>query len=232
MLHFPFRIAVFALFLFGQVGIVLAAEEDSHVTGTVSFRGTVPVAKALSVTEDIEVCGKDILIQTVQVNAKTSGLRDVVVSVKDVPSLMAGVLPKRLIENAGCAFVPRVGAALLGDSLEIHNRDSILHNTHITVEEKTFLNVAQLAGSRPIPKTLKRAGLHDIRCDKHTFMAGVLQVFAHPYFSVTDEFGKFQLPQLPDGTYTIVAWHETLGSHEQEITVPSQGAITINFDFP
>ena len=62
-------------------------------------------------------------------------------------------------------------------------------------------------------------------------MAGSLQVFDHPYFAVTDEQGNFQLPSLPAGTYTITVWHETLGSLEQEIVVPSHGLVTINFAY-
>lgn len=235
MSRFPFGMAVFVLFLFGQAGIVFASASDdgSPVTGTVSFRGPLPVAETMLVTADAEVCGKEVLIQTVQVNERTLGLRHVVVSIKGLPSSTHDdVVPTRIIVNAKCSFVPRVSAGRIGDTLEIHNSDPILHNTHIMLGGKTFLNVAQLPGSRPIPKTLQRAGLHVIRCDKHTFRTGALQVFDHPYFAVTDEFGNFQLPQLPVGTYTMVVWHETLGSLEQEITVPSKGPLTINVDFP
>jgi len=232
MLRIRDGLTLFLMGLLSQAGIGLAVETGAQVKGIVSFRGIVPLAETMQVTADAELCGKEVRIQPVQVNAETLGLRHVVVSIKDVPSLMAGPVPKRLIENTGCAFVPRVGAALLGDFLEIYNRDSFLHNTHIKVGKKTFLNVAQVAGSRPIMKTLKRVGLHDIRCDKHTFMAGSLQVFAHPYFAVTDELGAFQLPPLPPGSYTLVVWHETLGSLEQEITVPSQGTVTIKIEYP
>jgi hypothetical protein len=107
-----------------------------------------------------------------------------------------------------------VAAGRIGDTFEIQNLDPILHNTHVVVGQKTIVNVAQVAGSRPIPKTLKRTGLYVLRCDKHTFMTGA-----------------FQLQPLPAGSYTIVAWHETLGSLEQEITVPSQGMVAINFEY-
>lgn len=224
--------SVFLLVFLSQTGIVFAVEEGSNVTGTVSFRGTLPAARTMLVTENAEVCGKEVLIQTVQVDVHTSGLRQVVVSVSHVPSSTTEMsLPNRIVMNTNCAFVPRVGAARLGDTLEVHNRDPILHNTHVKIGKKTFLNVAQLAGSRPIPKTLRRTGLHTFRCDKHTFMAGSHLVFDHPYFAVTDEFGVFHLPQLPAGTYTVVVWHETLGSLEQEVIVPSQGTVTINFDY-
>lgn len=162
MSRFPFGISVFMVCLLSQMGTVSAVPEGSHVTGTVSFRGTLPVAQTMLVTSDAELCGKEALIQTVQVNEHALGLRDVVVSVK------------------------------------------ILRNTHGVVGKKTMLNVAQVAGSRSIPKTLKRSGLHAIRGDKHMFMTGAFQVFDHPYFAVTDELGTFQLPWLSAGTYTIV----------------------------
>ncbi len=229
---FSHGMAIFLLVLLSQTGIVLAVEEGSNVTGIVSFHGTLPVAKTMPVTENAEICGKDVQIQTVQVDAQTSGLRQVVVSVNHVLSPTTDMpLPKRIVVNTNCAFVPRVGAARLGDTLEVQNLDPILHNTHVKIGQKTFLNVAQLAGSRPIPKTLRRTGLHTFRCDKHTFMVGSLLVFDHPYFAVTDEFGVFHLPRLPAGTYTVVVWHETLGSLEQEVIVPLQGTVTINFDY-
>jgi len=223
MSRFYYGMAVFLLFLLSQTGIVLAVGESSNVTGTVSFRGTLPVAETLPVTENSDVCGKDVLVQTVQVDAQTLGLRQVVVSVNHVPSPTTDrSLSKWVVVNSNCAFLPRVGAARLGNTLEIQNLDPILHNTHVKIGQKTFLNVAQLSGSRPIPKTLRRTGLHTFRCDKHKFMAGSLLVFDHPYFTVTDEFGVFHLPQLPAGTYTIVVWHETLGSLEQEVGRPLQ----------
>jgi len=226
-------ISVFLLVLLSHTGIVLAVEKGFNVTGTVSFRGALPVAETLPVTENAEVCGKDVLIQTVQVDAQTLGLRQVVVSVNHVSSPTTDQsLPKWVVVNSNCAFLPRVGAARLGDTLEVQNLDPILHNTHVKIGKRTFLNVAQLSGSRPIPKTLRRTGLHTFRCDKHKFMAGSLLVFDHSYFTVTDEFGVFHLPHLPAGTYTIAVWHETLGSLEQEVTVPSQGTVTINFTYP
>jgi polysaccharide lyase family 4-like protein len=33
-------------------------------------------------------------------------------------------------------------------------------------------------------------------------------IVRHPYYSVTDESGYFELTNVPAGTYQIVAWHE------------------------
>jgi len=215
MLRFGHGMTALLVCFLSQAGMVLAVEAGAHVKGTVSFRGKVPVAETMLVTADTGLSGKEARIQTVQVNKDTLGLRDVVVSVKGIPfPIYYGGGPTRIIVNAKCAFAPRVAAGRFGETLEIQNLDPILHNTHVVVGKKTIVNVAQLAGSRPIPKTLKRSGLYTIRCDKHTFMSGALQ-----------------LPVLPAGSYTIVVWHETLGSLEQDVTVPLQGTVIINFDY-
>ena len=41
----------------------------------------------------------------------------------------------------------------------------------------------------------------------------------HPFFAVSDEFGRFEIRGVPPGTYTLVVWHERLGEQEIEITV-------------
>jgi hypothetical protein len=33
-------------------------------------------------------------------------------------------------------------------------------------------------------------------------------VVPHPYYTVTDESGRFKLKDVPPGEYEIVAWHE------------------------
>ena len=40
-----------------------------------------------------------------------------------------------------------------------------------------------------------------------------------PYFAVTEPGGKFELKNLPAGTYTIEAWHEKLGAQTQSVTL-------------
>jgi hypothetical protein len=41
-------------------------------------------------------------------------------------------------------------------------------------------------------------------------------VIDHPYYTVTDESGKFELTDVPPGHYQLVAWHEGWGVARQE----------------
>ena len=232
MFSFLLRMMACSVLFLWQVGVGFSIENDSNVKGTVLFSGKVPRTETRAIQIDASVCGNVAQLSKVQVHTQTLGLQDAVVSVQGVPLSNTTVLSSEpVVRNVQCLFTPRVLATRRGETLAIHNRDPILHNTHITVEKRTVFNVAQVAGSRPITKILKHAGLHAVRCDKHTFMSGMLQVFDHPYFAVTDESGVFHIPNLPPGRYTLVVWHETLGSMEQEITVPPHGVLTVNFEY-
>ena len=61
-------------------------------------------------------------------------------------------------------------------------------------------------------------------------MSAWVAVFDHPYFAVTDDAGAFTIKGLPDGTYTLQAWHEQFGTKEQTITV-KDGKAEANFTF-
>jgi len=69
------------------------------------------------------------------------------------------------------------------------------------------------------------------RCDVHPWMAAFINVFDHPYFAVSGDDGSFAIDQLPPGDYVIEAWHETLGTQTQSVTVaPSEtGSLAIDF---
>ena len=55
---------------------------------------------------------------------------------------------------------------------------------------------------------------------------------ANPYFQVTDKDGKFDLKNLPPGTYTIVAWHELYGSSDpQSVTIGPKESKAVTFTF-
>jgi len=137
-------------------------------------------------------------------------------------------------ENHTCRFLPRTSVAVVGSVLEILNTDPILHNTHIRVDNRlgrTIINVVQPAGVDVIVKSLQIAGFFDIRCDAHTFMQASMHVFEHPYYALTDKTGRFEMAQVPPGTYRLRMWHEALGARTKTITVPPSGSLTLDLGF-
>ena len=66
-------------------------------------------------------------------------------------------------------------------------------------------------------------------CDIHSHMSAYILVFAHPYFAVTDEQGRYRIDNVPSGTYTVVAWNEAMATESRRVTVPDAGDVDLNF---
>jgi hypothetical protein len=57
----------------------------------------------------------------------------------------------------------------------------------------------------------------------------IVLVLDNPYFAVTDAKGKYEIANVPAGTYRLKAWHERLPAQEKEIIVPSNGEVKVDF---
>ncbi len=203
------------------------------IEGTVHYQGVVPEPQLKAVTKDQEHCGVEVSVQTINVHDTHGALSGAVVSIEGMKKEDYVASKKdRMVLNMQCAFRPRIGVARQGEEIEVRNQDPILHNTHIKLGKRTFLNVAQVPGGKPIVKRLKRHGLHKIRCDKHIFMESYLYVFSHPYYDRTDKKGAFRISDIPPGKHAIQVWHETLGILENMVNVPTKGTVRVDFSYP
>jgi hypothetical protein len=70
-----------------------------------------------------------------------------------------------------------------------------------------------------------------IKCNLHAWMQAYFVVLKTSHFAVTGEDGRFALPDLPPGKYTITAWHETNGTRSQDITIADGQSLTVDFVF-
>lgn len=216
---------------------VMASEEGGQspgatVKGQITFTGPVPPTETVSVRRDAKFCGQTIERFPVAVAPDSKGVASVVVSVEGIssgPTSRPRPKPAPLV-NQDCQFTPHTQVVMVNSQLEISSVDPILHNTHIHIERRTFLNIALPPNGRIIRKPLKKAGRLDVRCDAHKFMRSSIHVFQHPYFSLTDQNGTFEISHVPAGTYQLHIWHETFGLQKHSITVPSSGHVAINID--
>lgn len=194
--------------------------------------GVIPKAKPLPVHRDNAVCGMTIPNEALIVDQGSRGITDVVVSIEGVTKGKPFPDTSTLIlENRACRFFHRANAVPVGSTLEIRNTDPILHNTHIRKDTRmgpTLINVSQPVGTKAILKPLSVPGFFDTRCDAHPFMTGSIHVFEHPYFTVTDEVGNFEISNVPPGTYQLRIWHERLGVKEKTIKVQGSASVTVD----
>jgi hypothetical protein len=61
-------------------------------------------------------------------------------------------------------------------------------------------------------------------------MTAYVLVFAHRYFAVTDQDGRYRLDGVPPGRYTVVAWNESAPQVAERVVIPEAGGdAEVNF---
>lgn len=207
---------------------------EGSISGVVTFAGTVPARQKIEITKDVNICGKVPHYQTnLVVSDKNKGIANVVVKLTNVRGGQSLAAPgdEFVLDQNGCQFVPRVLVVPEGATLTIKNSDGILHNIHTYSEENQPINKAQPKFLKKITASFDKPEIIRVTCDVHNWMSGYIVVVDNPYYAVTDEAGKFELTDIPPGTYTIEYWHETLGKQTRQITVPEAGTAEANFEF-
>ncbi|MHB8875932.1 MAG: carboxypeptidase regulatory-like domain-containing protein [Myxococcaceae bacterium] len=196
--------------------------DGGRVTGRVRLTTPPPARAPLKVEKDVPVCGATQPDITYVVGAE-GALANVVVVIDGVTRGKPLGKREALLDQKGCRFTPRVLAFPKGTKLEIRSSDPTLHNTHVQRGGKDVFNVALPVMDMKVTKKLKEPGVHAIGCDVHTFMKGWVFVTEHPYVTVTDAQGRFELADVPPGTYRLRAWHEAAGEKPLEAVVVTGG---------
>jgi hypothetical protein len=125
--------------------------------------------------------------------------------------------------------VPHVLAIRTGQNLVVTNHDPTLHNVLITADANPGDNLEETQGATHTVH-FDRPDLIRFKCSVHAWMTAYAYVFDHPCFAVTGDDGKFEIPHLPAGTYTLVAWQEKLGTREMQVTVGDKPSdVTIEY---
>jgi len=136
------------------------------------------------------------------------------------------------IDQQNCRYHPHVFGMRVGQPLEIVNSDPTLHNIHAMPKGNSEFNTGQpIQGMKTTHTFDKPEVMVPFKCDVHGWMNAYVGVLPHPYFAVTKDDGKFELANLPPGTYTIEAWHEKLGPMTQSVTIAAKDSKDITFSF-
>ena len=211
--------------------------DAATISGTINFAGDAPQGQVLQMAAD-PFCvtahtGQDVLAQRVVVNDNGT-VRYVFVYIKGGLEGQTFTVPSGAVElsQMGCMYTPHVIGVQADQTVTIVNNDDTLHNVNAQPAINQGFNYAQPVKGMSNDQTFSSPEIMiPLKCDVHPWMQAYIGVVAHPYFAVTGEDGSFTIDRLPAGTYTIAAWHETMGEQEQSITVGANETAEVTFDF-
>ncbi|HWA86772.1 MAG TPA: carboxypeptidase regulatory-like domain-containing protein [Opitutus sp.] len=125
------------------------------------------------------------------------------------------------------SFVPHVLPIAAGTTVRWPNDDDVFHNVYAMSEAKTF-NLGLYKSERVPEITFDKPGRVDVFCAIHSQMHCIILVLPTPYFAKADARGRFEIRDVPAGTYKLHAWHERLPAKVVEVTVPADGEVTLD----
>jgi plastocyanin len=193
------------------------------ITGTIRYTGAVPAPQKIATTDGTVILHSDLVV-----DAKSKGLRDVVLVVETVPAQPKP--PKSdpvIIDQREQTFVPRVAAVRHGQAVEFLNSDSFNHavQANSLLPENSFNTITPPARSyehsfvpqkHPVP----------IGCPIHPWMRAWVYVVPHSCFAVSDARGSFTIKDVPAGRHTVWVRHADTGRQERRSVEVRAGAIT------
>lgn len=244
---------------FGQSGYkVITVTDGGTISGTIKWSGPVPHNLEYPITKDPQVCdpdGKKTADLERLIVGPQGGVANAVVYLKNISSGKALELPeqRRHLDQKHCRYIPHILLVPENGTLNMMSSDNTLHTIHM--EGAASFNLPFPFADRPTSRTMSTPGLVHLRCNGgHVWMNAEMMVVEHPYYAVTDESGRFELTDVPPGTYQIVVWHEgwnllgkehaydVLTEHaverplfseprtwEKSVTVGGNAASTVNF---
>lgn len=134
------------------------------------------------------------------------------------------------MDQKGLLFQPHILVVQTGTTVEFLNSDKVQHNVfwpNISGDKKKSHNMGTWPQGQKRPFKFTEPGVVTLLCNVHPEMAGYIVVSPTPYFAETSADGEYNIANVPDGQYTVTAWHEGKKVQSKKITV--SGNTTADF---
>ena len=127
-----------------------------------------------------------------------------------------------VIDQKGLVFQPHVTAVQVGTTVDFLNSDSVAHNvfwTSVGGNKKLNHNLGTWPKGDRKSFKFDTPGAVPILCNVHPEMSAYLVVVPTPYFATSDQAGNYKIENVPDGSYTVIGWHEGAKNQSKPVSV-------------
>lgn len=154
------------------------------------------------------------------------GLAGGVVVIEGITAGVAARVETARLSIGKCGFAPYVAIGLAGSTARIEATSE--HRIQASVDGVRIFDAAN-GGNAAL--TLVDPGLWTVRCASgHPWEHGWISVASHPYQVLTDAEGRFELRHVPEGTWTLRAWHPRLGAARRTVDLKSRETAAVEIE--
>jgi plastocyanin len=127
------------------------------------------------------------------------------------------------------AFVPAALVVQVGTTVDFPNGDPFFHNVFSYSSAARF-DLGRYPRGETRQVTFDKPGIVKVYCEVHETMRAVIVVTENPFNDVVDAQGRFRIPGIPEGTYTMVIWHPDLDSLERQVRVVAGETVRLDVE--
>lgn len=129
-----------------------------------------------------------------------------------------------VMDQKGLLFQPHILVVLQGTTVDFLNSDKVAHNVFWPslmqgTKKLPGKNLGTWPQGEKRPFKFDQPGVAAMLCNVHPEMSAYIIVSPTPYYAITDKSGNYKIENVPDGQYSVVAWHEGAKNSTKAVTV-------------
>ena len=221
---------------------ITSVDQGGTLTGRVDLVGLVPKARAFHLIHapNIEFCsrmsdGKGHRILYDFTVSKKGGLQDTIIAIQGIKKGKPFPRKMQTLQLNRCHASKYVIGIKNGEDILIENTDPIKHEI-ATYEiygphRNQTSNKNVLPSNSQVRSAFIKPGAPEfiLKCNLHPFLQTRGYLVDNPYFVISDAEGKFNIENIPPGTYEVTAWHPFVPTQKGTVTI--EAGKTAQFDF-
>jgi plastocyanin len=167
---------------------------------------------------------------TVKVTGLTSSA-DAVVYIQQAPGVFSPPASPASMDQKQMQFLPHVLPVVAGTTVKFLNSDPTPHNVFSPDNEKYNLGTWPQGQTKDyaFTKCAKPPCIYTQLCRVHAEMEGYVVVLQNPFFAVTSKDGRYEIANVPPGTYSLGVWHAKAKAQPKPVTVEAGKPATVDF---
>ncbi|MBM3726641.1 MAG: hypothetical protein FJW40_14605 [Acidobacteria bacterium] len=195
---------------------------------TLALRICSSAALAASLLHAGHVSGSVELAESRDPRVQKKDFSGVAVWLEPVPATAPPAPRDATIVQRGKRFTPHITIVPAGSTVDFPNFDPIFHNAFSNFAGQRFDTGLYRPGSTQ-KVTFRREGAVRVFCNIHATMSAVIVVVPTALYALTTRDGRFEIPNVPPGEYSLRLFHErapeaTLKALERRLTAGPDGA--------